>query len=72
MVSTATRWPRAIRFRPKTSINVDLPTPGTPLMPRRKAFPVCGSKAVSNSSACVLWSSRVDSSSVMALAMARR
>ena len=34
--STATRWPCAIRYRPSASMKVLLPTPGTPLMPRRK------------------------------------
>ena len=53
-------------------MKVDLPTPGTPEMPSRNDWPVCGSKAVSSSSACARWSARVDSSSVMALAMARR
>ena len=52
-------------------MKVDLPTPGTPLMPKRKDLPVWGSKAVSNSSACARWSPLVDSSSVIALAMAR-
>ena len=30
-------------------MNVDLPTPGTPVMPTRTAFPVSGSSAVSSS-----------------------
>ena len=70
--STATRWPWPIRYKPSASMKVLLPTPGTPLMPRRKALPVCGSSVVSSSSACARWSARVDSSKVMALAMARR
>jgi hypothetical protein len=45
--STATRWPRAIRNRPSASMKVLLPTPGTPLMPRRKLRPLCGSRAFS-------------------------
>ena len=53
-------------------MKVLLPTPGTPLMPSRNDLPVWGSSAVSISSACARWSARVDSSSVMALAMARR
>ena len=53
-------------------MKVDLPTPGTPLRPRRKDFPVWGSKAVSSSSASTRWSGRVDSSRVMALATPRR
>ncbi len=48
IVSTATRCPLAIRYRPSASMKVLLPTPGTPLMPRRKALPVCGSSAVSS------------------------
>ena len=48
--STATRWPRSIRYTPNDSMNVLFPTPGTPLMPMRSACPVRGSKAVSNSS----------------------
>ena len=70
--STATRWPRSIRNRPRASMKVLLPTPGTPLMPRRNERPVCGSRAFSSSSACSRWSGRVDSSSVMVLASARR
>jgi hypothetical protein len=42
--STATRWPRSIRNRPRASMKVLLPTPGTPLMPRRKLRPLCGSR----------------------------
>src|SRR5574343_1444703 len=70
--STATRWPCPIRYRPSASMKVDLPTPGTPLMPSRKDFPVWVSRPVSSSSASRRWSVRVDSSSVIALAMARR
>src|SRR5574343_1294097 len=70
--STATRWPCPIRYRPSASMKVDLPTPGTPLMPSRKDFPVWGSRPVSSSSASRRWSARMDSSSVIALAMARR
>jgi hypothetical protein len=63
---------------PASSMKVLLPTPGTPLMPRRKAPPppppcrCAATSAVSNSSACTRWSARVDSSKVIALAMARR
>ena len=70
--NTATRWPCAISHRPSASMKVLLPTPGTPLMPSRKAPPACGSSASSSASARTRWSARVDSSSVMALAMARR
>ena len=72
MASTATRSPRSTRYTPSASMKVLLPTPGTPLMPRRSDWPVCGSNAVSSSSPWARWSARVDSSSVMALAMARR
>ena len=70
--STATRWPAAIHCRPSASMKVDLPTPGTPEMPIRKARPAEGSSALSSASARWRWSGRVDSSRVMALATARR
>ena len=70
--STATRCPCWIKYRPNASMNVLLPTPGTPLMPSRNALPVCGNNAVSKASAWARWSARVDSSKVIALAMARR
>ena len=41
-------------------------------MPKRNDFPVLGNKALSNSSARLRWSKRVDSNKVMALAKARR
>jgi hypothetical protein len=53
-------------------MKVDLPTPGTPEMPSRSERPACGSSALSTSSARARWSARVDSSSVIALAIARR
>jgi hypothetical protein len=53
-------------------MKVLLPTPGTPLMPRRSAWPLAGSSALSSASARSRWSARVDSSSVMILASARR
>ena len=43
--STATRRPLSIRYSPSASMNVDLPTPGTPEMPTRIAPPVDGSSA---------------------------
>ncbi len=43
--STATRWPAAVRLDPRASMVVDLPTPGTPVMPTRIALPVWGSTA---------------------------
>ena len=33
--STATLRPRAVRWFPKASMNVDFPTPGAPVIPRR-------------------------------------
>ena len=45
--STATRWPRPVSMVPNASMNVDLPTPGTPVMPTRIALPVCGSSSLS-------------------------
>ncbi len=43
IASTATRLPAAIRRVPSSSMNVDLPTPGTPVIPIRRARPVAGS-----------------------------
>ena len=40
--STATWCPWPMRWRPKASMKVDLPTPGTPEMPRRVDPPVWG------------------------------
>jgi hypothetical protein len=48
--STATRKPSPSKCMPKVSMKVDLPTPGTPLMPIRSAPPVCGISR--SSSAC--------------------
>ena len=45
--STATRWPLAVRWLPSTSMVVDLPTPGTPVMPTRVARPVKGRSSFS-------------------------
>ena len=42
MASTATRWPRARRRIPIASTKVLLPTPGTPVIPTRRALPVAG------------------------------
>ncbi len=49
-------------------MNVDLPTPGTPLIPIRRAAPACGSSRFSNSCASTRCSARVDSTSVIARA----
>ena len=54
--STATRWPRAIRFWPSASMKVLLPTPGTPVMPTRIDLPAWGSSRSSNARA-IAWSS---------------
>lgn len=48
---TATRRPSPISNMPKLSIKVDLPTPGVPDRPIRKAWRSFG-KALSNSTAC--------------------
>src|SRR5262245_25502245 len=70
--STATRLPCAMRWRPKASMNVLLPTPGTPVMPTRAARPVDGSSTSRRRWAASWWSVRVLTTSVMALARARR
>lgn len=70
--STATRWPEPVSMVPSASMKVDLPTPGTPVMPTRTAFPACGSSSTSRRWASARWSGRVDSTSVMARAMYAR
>jgi hypothetical protein len=70
--STATRSPLAMSCRPRVSMKVDLPTPGTPETPIRNAGRAGSGKAVRKASARWRWSARVDSSSVIALATARR
>src|SRR5574343_755164 len=72
MANTASRLPCPISQTPSASMKVDLPAPGTPEMPIRIALPVCGSNAVSTCWARCWWSARVDSTSVIALASARR
>src|SRR5262245_15266105 len=69
---TATRLPSPIRWRPNASMNVLLPTPGTPLTPMRAAPPVWGSRISSRRCASRWWSARVLSTSVIAFASARR
>ncbi len=49
MASTATWWPAWVRWVPRASMNVDLPTPGTPVMPTRRAPPARGSSLASSS-----------------------
>ena len=70
--STATRWPAPISCRPSVSMKVDLPTPGTPETPIRNAARAGAGSAVRKASARSRWSARLDSSSVIALATARR
>ena len=53
-------------------MKVDLPTPGTPETPSRNASRAGAGSAVSSASARSRWSARVDSSSVIAFAIARR
>jgi hypothetical protein len=72
IASTASDRPRSSSDRPKRSIRVDLPTPGTPVMPSRTDLPVCGSTSASSASARTRWSLRVDSIRVIACASARR
>jgi hypothetical protein len=47
--STATRWPPFTNRRPKVSMKVLLPTPGTPEIPMRRAPPVSGRRSVRSS-----------------------
>src|SRR3984957_8545212 len=70
--STATRCPWSISRPPRASMKVDLPTPGTPVMPTRWAGPACGSSLVSTCWARTRWSGRLDSTSVIARAMPAR
>src|SRR5207244_12421414 len=70
--STATFFPRPTRWRPKASMKVLLPTPGTPLTPTRAARPVPGRRSSRSRCAARWWSARVLSTSVIALASARR
>ena len=51
MASTASERPCSRRDSPKRSMKVDLPTPGTPVMPSRTDLPARGSRAPSNASA---------------------
>ena len=48
-VSTATRCPWSMTWFPRASMNVDLPTPGAPEMPRRMDCPEWGISCSSNS-----------------------
>src|SRR5262245_32879023 len=69
---TATLCPAAVRRVPSASMNVDLPTPGTPVIPTRRAAPECGVSSTSSRCAKSRWSARLDSTSVMARATCRR
>ena len=71
-VSTATRWPAAMACSPNTSMKVDLPTPGTPVMPTLREPPVWDISALSSTSAWSRWSLRSDSTRVIARARAGR
>ena len=57
MVSTATAWPLSTSTQPSASMNVLLPTPGTPVMPTRLALPVRGNTRCRTS--CAAFSSNV-------------
>src|SRR5438094_5016774 len=70
--STATFFPRPIRWSPKASMKVLFPTPGTPLTRARPARPVPGSRSSRSRCAARWWSARVLSPSVIAFASARR
>lgn len=50
--STATFLPKSLQsIVPKASMNVDLPAPGTPVMPIRNDFPLCGKRDANSSCA---------------------
>ena len=53
-------------------MKVDFPAPGAPEMPMRVEPPVWGATSDSSASASSRWSARVDSTSVIARANARR
>ena len=48
-----------VNIKPKLSIKVDLPTPGTPDIPSRMEFPAHGSRSCNNALALARWSPRV-------------
>ncbi len=70
--STATLWPSPVRWLPSASMVVDLPTPGAPVIPTRRAVPVCGRRLCTSWCAESWWSGRFDSTRVMARASAAR
>ena len=57
---------------PKLSMKVLLPTPGTPVMPRRTALPVFGSSGPRIARAAAWWAGSALSISVMVLESIRR
>src|SRR3954447_4559726 len=67
--STPTRCPPPVRVVPSDSMNVDLPTPGTPETPTRRAGVAPANEAASSltsSRAAERWSGLDDSTSVIA------
>ena len=52
MASTASLWRSPATMLPMASMKVDLPAPGTPVMPMRTDFPACGRHASMISCAC--------------------
>ena len=75
--STPTRWPAPVSRVPSASMNVDLPTPGTPEMPTRTARPdrdraSRSPSSVSSSRAAARWAACDDSTSVIACETAAR
>ncbi len=72
-LSTASRSPRSrVTCIPSASMKVLLPTPGTPVMPMRRDFPVCGRMASSRCAAFSASAGRRLSISVMARASTTR
>ena len=67
MVSTANFLPMPVISLPNDSIKVDLPTPGTPVMPTRRLLPVWGRMISSTFSARATSEGNLLSISVMAL-----
>ena len=70
--STATLCPCAVRLLPSVSMSVDLPTPGTPVMPTRTPPPVRSATLSRRRRDAARSSGRFDSISVMARARAAR
>ena len=66
--TTATRCPRSTRRHPIASMKVDLPTPGTPVIPTRTDPPVASAMSASSSPRELAVVGPLDSSSVIARA----